>query len=151
MDKPFTHDFHYLVALIQHLGAHEKWNSRTPRNISQSLGMSIENVERVLSGYPAFFRKSGNLSSQNEPLYTVHLRYARRRKNEVTQQYESPPISPDELSMLLMLVTQMISVEGQDERLKAELKQNNVKISIAIGAAVVSAVTAVITAFITST
>lgn len=150
MDKPFTHDFHYLAALIQHLGAHEKWNSRTPRNISQSLGMSFENIERVLSAYPAFFRKSSNLSSQNEPLYTVHLRYARRRKNENSGQYESPPITPEELSMLLGLVTQMISVEGQDERLKAELRQNNIKIWIASGAAVASAVTAVIVAFITN-
>lgn len=145
MKKPFTNDFHYLTALIQHLGAHEKWNSRTPRNISQSLGMEFENVERVLASYPAFFRRSGNLSVQKEPLYTVHLRYARRHKNEDTGQHESPPIKPEELSMLLGLVTQMISVEGQDERLKAELKHNNFKMWIAIGAAIISAITAVVT------
>ncbi|MFV9147085.1 hypothetical protein ABQ327_21610, partial [Enterobacter hormaechei] len=57
----FTQDFHYLTALIQHLGAHEKWNSRTPRNIADSLGMDINEVERVLRSYPAFFRRSGNL------------------------------------------------------------------------------------------
>jgi len=149
--KPFTDDFHYLTALIQHLGAHEKWNSRTPRNISQSLSMKLEDVDRVLASYPAFFRKSGNLSTQNEPLYTVHLRYARRQKNENTNQYESPPVKPEELSMLLGLVTQMISVEGQDERLKAELKHNNIKMWVAIGAAIISAITAVISTIISVT
>lgn len=60
MKKPFTQDFHYLTALIQHLGAHEKWNSRTPRNIPQSLGLELDVVKRVLENYPAFFRKSSN-------------------------------------------------------------------------------------------
>lgn len=148
MDKPFTQDFHYLTALIQHLGAHEKWNSRTPRNISQSLGLDLDIVERVLESYPAFFRKSSNLSSQNEPLYTIHLRYARRRRNLDTDQYESPAIQPDEISMLLSLVTQMIGVEGQDERLKSELRQNSFKMWIAIVAAIISALTAIVTALI---
>lgn len=148
MKKPFTQDFHYLTALIQHLGAHEKWNSRTPRNISQSLGLELDVVEKVLENYPAFFRKSSNLSAQGEPLFTVHLRYARRRKNEETEQYESPALQPDEISMLLNLVIQMIAVEGQDERLKSELKHNNFKMWVAIGAAVISAITAITTAFI---
>ena len=148
MGKPFTNDFHYLTALIQHLGAHEKWNSRTPRNIAQSLSMEFKDVERVLASYPAFFRKSSNLSVQGEPLYTVHLRYARRQKNAETNQHDSPPIEPEEISMLLSLVTQMISVEGQDERLKAELKHNNFKIWVAIIAAVISAMAAIVTSII---
>ena len=42
----FTEDFHYLAALIQHLGAHEKWNSRTPRNIADSLGLDMAEVSK---------------------------------------------------------------------------------------------------------
>ncbi|MCE9981450.1 hypothetical protein LZ656_03500 [Leclercia adecarboxylata] len=76
----FVRDFHYLTALIQHLGAHERWNSRTPRNIADSIGMEMGEIERVLISYPAFFRRSSNLSTQGEPLFMIHLRYARRKK-----------------------------------------------------------------------
>ncbi|TON64721.1 hypothetical protein CGH51_24580, partial [Vibrio parahaemolyticus] len=83
VERSFTNDFHCLVALIQHLGAHEKWNSRTPRNIADSIGLDVEDVENVLDGYPAFFRKSSNLSAQKEPLYSLHIRYARRVKKQI--------------------------------------------------------------------
>jgi len=142
----FTEDFHYLTALIQHLGAHEKWNSRTPRNISDSLGLDFQIVEKVLDDYPSFFRKSKNLSAQNEPLYALHLRYARRKKNSETGQRECHPISSSELTMLMELVTKMISVETEDKRLTAENKHNNFKIWAAIAVAFLSSGAAIIAA-----
>lgn len=144
----FTRDFHYLTAMIQHLGAHERWNSRTPRNIADSLGMDMIEVERVLSNYPAFFRRSGNLSAQGEPLFMIHLRYARRRKNEETDARESPPISAAEMGIMLDLVTKMIAVEEQSKRLSFEIKSNNIKIWSAIGLAFFSSVTAIVTALL---
>lgn len=144
----FTGDFHYLTALIQHLGAHEKWNSRTPRNISDSLGLNIQEVERILADYPSFFRCSKNLSSQKEPLYALHLRYARRRHNPETGQREAPPVNSSELTMLMDLVTKMISIEADDKRLSTENKHNNFKIWAAIAVAFLSSGAAIITALI---
>lgn len=144
----FVNDFHYLTALIQHLGAHERWNSRTPRNIADSLGMEMQEVERVLASYPAFFRRSSNLSVQGEPLYMIHLRYARRRKNNETDERESPPISSGEMGIMLDLVTKMIAVEEQNKRLSFEIKTNNLKIWSALGLAFLSSITAIATALL---
>jgi hypothetical protein len=141
----FTKDFHYVTALIQHLGAHEKWNSRTPRNIADSLGLDHDKVHNVLSDYPSFFRKSKNLSSQKEPLFALHLRYARRRHNHETGQREAPPVSSSELTMLLDLVTKMINIEAQDKRLDTEVIHNNFKIWAAISVAFLSSGAAIIT------
>lgn len=144
----FVRDFHYLTALIQHLGAHERWNSRTPRNIADSIGMDIGEIERVLISYPAFFRRSSNLSAQGEPLFMIHLRYARRKKNEETDARESPPISAAEMGIMLDLVTKMIAVEEQNKRLSFEIKSNNIKIWSAMGLAFLSSVTAIVTALL---
>lgn len=144
----FVRDFHYLTALIQHLGAHERWNSRTPRNIADSIGMDMGEIERVLINYPAFFRRSSNLSAQGEPLFMIHLRYARRKKNEETDTRESPPISAAEMGIMLDLVTKMIAVEEQNKRLSFEIKSNNIKIWSAMGLAFLSSVTAIVTALL---
>lgn len=143
----FMDDFHYLSALIQHLGAHEKWNSRTPRNIANSLGMDMIEVERVLRSYPAFFRRSQNLSTQGEPLFMIHLRYARRRRNAEDDSRESPPVEPAELSMMLDLVTKMIAVEEQGRRLSVDIKHNSLKLWIAIILAGLSTLTTLVTTF----
>lgn len=144
----FVRDFHYLTALIQHLGAHERWNSRTPRNIADSIGMDMGEIERVLISYPAFFRRSSNLSAQGEPLFMIHLRYARRKKNEETDARESPPISAAEMGIMLDLVTKMIAVEEQNKRLSFEIKSNNIKIWSAMALAFLSSVTAIVTALL---
>ncbi|NIF50062.1 hypothetical protein F3J28_20080 [Enterobacter sp. Ap-1006] len=144
----FTQDFHYLTALIQHLGAHEKWNSRTPRNIADSLGMDINEVERVLRSYPAFFRRSGNLSTQGEPLFMIHLRYARRRRNADDGSRESPPVEPAELGMMLDLVTKMIAVEEQGRRLSIDERNNSLKLWLAIFLAAISTLTTLAVAYI---
>ncbi|MEQ1968904.1 hypothetical protein ABLA30_18285 [Xenorhabdus nematophila] len=144
----FVKDFHYLTAIIQHLGAHERWNSRTPRNIADSLGMDMHQVERVLNSYPAFFRRSSNLSAQGEPLFMIHLRYARRKKNENTDARESPPISSAEIGLLLDLVTKMIGVEEQNKKLGFEVKNNNLKIWSALVLAFISSATAIATALL---
>lgn len=140
----FTEDFHYLAALIQHLGAHEKWNSRTPRNIADSLGLEMTEVEKVLLNYPSFFRKSAHLSSQKEPLFSLHLRYARRRKNPDSGEREALPVSSSELSMLMDLVTKMINIEAENKRLDTESKHNNYKVWGALLAAFISAGAAII-------
>lgn len=65
-EPSFVRDFHYLTALLRHLGAHESWNSRTSRNFADSLGIDMQEVERVLASYPVFFRPTSNLGSHGE-------------------------------------------------------------------------------------
>lgn len=108
----------------------------------------MQEVERVLASYPAFFRRSSNLSSQGEPLYMIHLRYARRRKNNETDARESPPVSAAEMGIMLDLVTKMIAVEEQNKRLSFEIKTNNLKIWSALGLAFLSSATAIATALL---
>ncbi|MEZ8930891.1 MULTISPECIES: hypothetical protein [Vibrio] len=141
-EQNFTRDFNYLVALIQHLGCHEKWNSRTPRNIAASIGLEIDRVVEVLQRYPAFFRKSPNLSTQKEPLYSLHIRYARRIKG--VDGYQSKGLSPEEMQTLLGLVTDMVRLESDDRRLQTESEYNNRKVWIALAGAFLTAIAAIV-------
>ncbi|MGR5406259.1 hypothetical protein [Vibrio mediterranei] len=148
LKRSFTSDFHCLIALIQHLGAHEKWNSRTPRNIADSIGLDKKDVEDVLEGYPAFFRKSSNLSTQKEPLYSLHIRYARRtkkqREGEANSKEWSEPLSSEEMQTLLNLVTNMIGLEAENRRLKEDSKHNNMKVWVALAGAFATAIAAIL-------
>lgn len=154
VERSFTRDFHYLVALIQHLGANEKWSSRTPRNIADSIGLNMANVEQVLEAYPAFFRKSSNLSAQKEPLYSLHIRYSRRVKVQVegtkTSKEQSRPLTSEELQTLLNLVTNMIGLEAEDRRLKADSKHNNMKVWVALVGAFATAIAAIVAQWVRS-
>ncbi|MBF4360247.1 hypothetical protein EAY21_25920, partial [Vibrio anguillarum] len=99
------------------------------RNIADSIGLDVEDVENVLDGYPAFFRKSSNLSAQKEPLYSLHIRYARRVKKQIEGESSlkewSAPLSSEEMQILLNLVTNMIGLEAENRRLKEDSRHNN--------------------------
>ncbi|EHU4840769.1 hypothetical protein KY951_001342 [Vibrio parahaemolyticus] len=142
--QSFTKDFNYLVALIQHLGCHEKWNSRTPRNIADSIGLDMARVSEVLENYPAFFRKSSNLSKQKEPLYSLHIRYARRLR--IPDGLVSKTLTGEEMQTLLGLVTDMVRLESEDRRLKEESKQNSIKAWVVIVGALLGALGAIFAA-----
>lgn len=53
-EPSFIRDFHYLTALIQHLGAHERWNSRTPRNIAEEGANKRGNSSRLTQSFHFF-------------------------------------------------------------------------------------------------
>ncbi|TOL90363.1 hypothetical protein CGH87_23660 [Vibrio parahaemolyticus] len=154
VERSFTSDFHCLIALIQHLGAHEKWNSRTPRNIADSIGLDRGDVENVLDGYPAFFRKSSNLSAQKEPLYSLHIRYARRTKKQIegegSHKEWSAPLSSEEMQTLLNLVTNMIGLEAENRRLKEDSRHNNMKVWVALTGAFATAIAAILAQIVSS-
>ena len=120
----FTEDFQVLCALITHLRAHEKWQSRTPSEIAGSLAMERVEIERVLGSYPCFFRESANRKN-GERCFTVHLRYARRRKNPTTGSHESEPMIPEEIGMLINTLTQMVALEKEESHFVQELRENN--------------------------
>ena len=91
LKKSYLENYDLLIALITHLSL-TKYRSRTPSQIAKSLGLldNKEQVQKSLDSFFEFFRKSNNKSQDsNENFYTVHARYALRRK--VDNETISPP------------------------------------------------------------
>jgi hypothetical protein len=147
----FSADFQILCALITHLGAHERWQSRTPSEIAGSLAMDRHEIERVLGAYPCFFRESANRKN-GERCFTVHLRYARRHTHPVTGAHESLPLTPEEIGMLINTLTQMVSIEREESRFVSELRDNNRRQTltnlVALSVAVISAIAVLVAAML---
>jgi len=120
----YSDNFDLLIALICHLGSTDR-ASRTPTFIAKDLSFEKNNVETVLNGFPAFFRRSSNTSkkpdSQGDHFYTLHLRYSRRRI-DAEEDGESNPLSAEEIDMLINLVTDMVSQEQANSRSFNELQ-----------------------------
>lgn len=150
---PFTDDFQMLCALITHLGSHEKWQSRTPSEIGGSLAKPPKEVERVLAAFPCFFRESTNRKN-GERLFTVHLRYARRKIDPTTGSHVSEPMNPEEIGILISLLTQMVSLEKQESQFVIEMRENNKShaqgVSVAIIVALISAIASLVVAIMKS-
>lgn len=147
----FTEDYHFLVALISHLSA-TRHKNRTPREIAGSLAMDHREIERILIDYPSFFRQSKNVSPHTkEKLFTVHLRYALRRKEEVSNNYDEP-LDTDSISLMLNLIAEMVRHEREEHRLNLDLEQKSksskIAVLVAIGTALISSFTALTIALI---
>lgn len=144
-EQRFKEHFDTLIALVTHLSStHLK--SRTPSNIAKSLGLDPAEVLKVLQLFPGFFRRSKDQEG-GEYYYTVHLRYARRKQGD-----PSESLSPEELSSLFDLITQMTSHEHESSLLSVEIKeaqkgiQQTTRITVIV--AIMSALTAIIAAVI---
>ncbi len=150
---PFSNDFQILCALITHLGSHEKWQSRTASEIGGSLAMPPKEVERVLIAFPCFFRESTNRRN-GERLFTVHLRYARRKIDENTGSHVSEPMNPEEIGILITLLIQMVSIEKQESQFVIEMRESNRSnahsVLVAITIALISAITSLVVALMKS-
>jgi hypothetical protein len=105
-------------------------------------------VLEVLQRFPGFFRRSKTKDKSNgEYFYTVHLRYARRLQEE-----SSEALSPEELSSLFNLISQMTTHEHEASLLSVELKegQREVKLTtrMTLIVAVISALASIVAAVI---
>jgi len=149
-DSQYTADFQMLCALITHLGTHERWQSRSASQVAGSLAMPVDEVERVLVSYPAFFRESTNRNAQGERLFTVHLRYARRVIDPTTKSHVALPLTPQEAGMLIGTVMQMVSIESQESHfvrdLRASNKRHAVTTLVAVLVALMSAAATIVVA-----
>jgi len=135
----FTRDFHVLTALICHLST-THWKSRTPSEMAGSLAMDRGEVQKVLLAYPGFFRESKNRKEgTKERMFTVHFRYALRRKDSETNQTTSEVLSPDQISVMLNLLTEMISAESEERRLEKDIKVRKFNIKLTAIVAIASA------------
>ena len=146
----FTNDFHLLTALICHLSA-THWKSRTPSEIAGSLAMERKEVERVLNHYPGFFRKSKNRKqATNEEMFTVHFRYALRRKDPDTNSSTSEALSSEHVSVMLNLLTEMIVAESEERRLEKDLSVRKFNIKLTAFVALTSALIGLLTGLLSS-
>jgi hypothetical protein len=135
----FTRDFHILTALICHLSA-THWRSRTPSEIAGSLAMERNEVERVLLAYPGFFRESKNRKEgTKERMFTVHFRYALRRKDPETNKTVSDELTSEHISVMLNLLTEMITAESEERRLEKDIKVRKFNIKLTAAVAIASA------------
>lgn len=146
----FTSDFHMLTALICHLSA-THWKSRTPSEIAGSLAMERNEVLRVLNDYPGFFRKSKNMKQgTNEEMFTVHFRYALRRKHPETNQSVSEALSSEQVTVMLNLLTEMIVAESEERRLEKDISVRKFNIKLTAFVAIASALIGLLTGLLTS-
>ncbi len=124
LKKSYLDNYDLLIALITHLSV-TKYKSRTPTKIARSLGLLADanRVNQVLNGFQEFFRRSNNIGQDTkEYFYTVHLRYALRRKNgEIT---ESPPLDPSDISVMIQQVSEMVRLEQEKHLTEEEIKKN---------------------------
>jgi hypothetical protein len=99
-----------IVALVTHL-ASCSYGSRTPSRLALELALPRPVVIKVLNGFPELFRRSIKTAQKTgENFYTVHLRYARRK---AAAKARTPPLTADELSALLDLVTKQVEREAE--------------------------------------
>ena len=146
----FTRDFHILTALICHLSS-THWRNRTPSEIAGSLAMDRGEVERTLLSYPGFFRESKNRKKEtNERLFTVHLRYALRRRDPETNERISDPLTSEQITVMLNLLTEMITAESEERRLDKDIKVRKLNIKLTAIVAITSALIGLLAGLLSS-
>ena len=102
--------------------------------------MDRDEVKKVLLAYPGFFRESKNRKKgNNERMFTVHFRYALRRKDPETNHTTSEALSPDQISVMLNLLTEMISAESEERRLDKDIEVRRFNIKLTAVVAIASA------------
>lgn len=146
VNQPYTNYFNTLVALVTHLSSINS-ESRTVPNMARDLALEPEEVRSVVTQFPAFFRQSKTESEKGEKFYTVHLRYA-RRYNKQGERVPTEPLSPQELTTLLDLISKMVAQEYETSRLHLDMRERNRHLFwtslITMFAAITAAVVAII-------
>jgi hypothetical protein len=148
---PYTAHLDTLIALITHLSLTAN-ESRTPPWIAADLALDLGEVRATFGAFPGIFRRSQRRSRENgEYFYTVHARYALRRKGAVDDE-PLPEMRPEIMKALLDLVSQRAAAEAEERRFALELAHTsrNARIAAlaACAAAVLAAVAAVIAAVV---
>jgi hypothetical protein len=146
LDQPYTRHFDTLVALVTYLSSTNS-ESRTVPSMAEDLALETAEVRDVLTTFPAFFRQSPKTNSAGERFYTVHLRYARRYDKQ-GERVDTKPLTPEELTTLLDLISKMVAQEYETSRLHLDMRERNRNLFwtslITMFAAITAAVVAII-------
>ena len=136
-----------LIALATYLALTPK-TSRTCRGLAIDLSLPEDEVRSALTGFPGVFRKSRNLSSEGEPFYTLHARYALRIADADAEAQDLAELRSDLLSALLQFASQQAAQESATDQFQRQLTHSLRGTWVAAGAAVVAAVLAAIAAIV---
>jgi hypothetical protein len=100
-----------LMAVVTHLAV-GKWPSRQPKGIANDLSIDPEAIRSVLKTFKGLFRESkGRSRDHGEPLYSLHLRFARVGGAESEE--ERPPLDTQDLFSLLKFVSEKSTQQSQ--------------------------------------
>jgi hypothetical protein len=119
--QPYTDNFDVLVAVLTHL-ANTDAESRTVTNMARDLGFEEQQVRTVVQNFTGIFRKS-RPDHEGKTFYTVHMRYARRKREG--ERVPTEPLTAEELASLFDLVSNMVARENEMSKLHVELTQRN--------------------------
>ena len=145
--EPYTTHLDTLIALITHLSL-TAMESRTPPWVAKDLSLDLEEVRATFDAFPGIFRRSPKRSREgNEHYYTVHARYALRRRGAADEE-PLPELRPEIMKALLDLVSQRAAAEAEERRFALELRHTSRNARIAAVAACVAALLAAAAAVI---
>lgn len=145
----YKSDQEILVALISHLAA-TRFKCLAPQTLSRRLGMSHEDILRVLNAYPGIFWKKEDLSrGHSEHLYTLQLRYALRsqdkeEENGEVEEKSREPLSGDLVGALINFVQFQAQQESEAVHARSNMRAGLVNAIIAASSALVGAVLGVV-------
>jgi hypothetical protein len=108
----YAKNYEILLAVVTHLAVN-KWPSRQPKGIAKDLSIDdVDTVRSVLKTFKGLFRESkGKSRDHGEPLYSLHLRFARVGGSESDE--ERPPLDTQDLFSLLKFVSERSTQQSQ--------------------------------------
>ena len=136
----YSTDQNKLIAIISHL-ATTSYRSGTIKGISKRTGFEEKEVKKLLSEYKEFFVQVPFQSSDkedNNPYYTLHLRYGLRRNDD---EQDQAPLAEGYMQLLFSLIQNGINQENQFEINRSQGR-------ITMIAAIIAAIAAILSTFI---
>lgn len=150
MPKPrYSDHLDTLIALATYLALTPKI-SRTSPGPANDLSLPEEDVRTTLNNFPGVFRRSRNLSSEREPFYTLHARYALRKSESPGAGQDLAELRSDQLSTLLQFASQQAAQESSYDQFQRQLAHNLRATWVAAGAAALAAILAAAAAIISA-
>lgn len=138
MKASYSDSLDTLIALVTQM-AMGKYTHRTPAGLSKDASIDEAEIRRTLEAFNGMFRKPSVPSSDGNPRYGLHLRYAREQAAGRPQSEDggTEPLSTEDLTVLLNFVSERAS---QETNRKATLWTNWTAIIVAGIAAAASLV-----------
>jgi len=130
-ETPYTDHFDALLAVVTYL-ASTPYQSRRVPHLARDLGFDTAQVRSVVEIFRGLIRQSRTTDDDGEHYYTLHLRYARRPlpTKQAGQDAKNEPLSSQEISGLLQLISSMVSHEKETSRLLLAQKDQLDRLSI---------------------
>jgi hypothetical protein len=117
--KPrYADNLNVLVALVTQLG-YTDWNMRSTSALAKAVMMPESEVLKILTDFPAIFRRSGHVSPKGLVYFQLHVRHALRwRQAADDEEQDKLPLEPPMVNAILDFV-----VKAADHEQRSSLAQ----------------------------